>query len=153
MEEETHARFSALERTYQYFVSNRKNIFNNNIYVVHKDIDIDKMNKACKILMGEHDFTSFSKLSTDTISNICSMRYAVWHKEGDNYIFTISANRFLRNMVRSIVGTLLDIGTGKKEITEMQKIIDKKDRCEAGFSVPSKGLFLKSIKYPEGIKK
>jgi len=152
VKEKIHARFSAVERTYQYFISDRKNVFNNNIYVVHKDIDICKMNESCKVLIGKHDFTSFSKLSTDTVSNICSVTYAAWDKEGDVYTFTISANRFLRNMVRSIVGTLLDIGAGKKDIKEIQEIIDEKDRCKAGFSVPAKGLFLKSIQYPDGIR-
>jgi len=151
VKEDTHARFTAISRTYQYFVSTQKDIFNPNLHLVFKNLDIDKMNKACKYLMGEQDFTSFSKVNTDTITNNCDITHAKWNKKGGNIIFTISANRFLRNMVRSIVGTLIDVGTGKIEVEEIKKIIENKNRREAGISVPAKALFLTQVKYPENI--
>ena len=151
VKEDTHVRFTAVARTYKYYVSPQKDIFNNNLHLVFKHLDIDKMNVACNYLMGEQDFTSFSKVNADTFTNNCIITKAVWEKEGDTFVFTISANRFLRNMVRSIVGTLLDVGTGKIEVEEIKKIIEKKDRCAAGTSVPAKALFLTEIKYPKDI--
>ena len=151
VKEDTHARFTAVSRTYQYFVSTHKDIFNSNLYFLFKSLDIDKMNKACRYLIGQQDFSSFSKVNTDTFTNICEITYAKWRKEGCYIVFTISSNRFLRNMVRSIVGTLLDVGLGKTEVDEIKSIIEKKDRREAGISVPAKGLFLTNIKYPDNI--
>lgn len=151
VKEDSHARFSATSRTYQYFVSEKKDIFNPNLHLVYKDLDIDKMNEACKHLMGEQDFTSFSKVHTETFTNNCTITKAVWEKEGDIFVFTISANRFLRNMVRSVVGTFLDVGSGKINVSDIKNIIDKKDRSEAGVSVPAKALFLTQICYPENI--
>ena len=151
VKEDTHARFTAIARTYQYFVSNKKDIFNQNLHLVLKDLNVERMNDACQNLLGEQDFTSFSKVNTDTFTNNCDITHAQWKHEGDHFVFTISSNRFLRNMVRSIVGTLIDIGTGKIEVTEIKKIIEKKDRCEAGVSVPAKALFLTQVKYPDNI--
>lgn len=151
VKEDTHARFSATSRTYKYYISEKKNIFNPNLHLVYKNLDMDKMNEACTYLIGEQDFTSFSKLNTDTFTNNCTITKAVWEKEGDTYVFIISANRFLRNMVRSVVGTLLDVGCGKIKASDLKNIIDKKDRCEAGVSVPAKALFLTQINYPENI--
>jgi tRNA pseudouridine38-40 synthase len=151
VKEDTHVRFAATSRTYKYYVSTKKDIFNNNLHIVFKDLDLDKMNSACAHLMGEQDFTSFSKVNTDTFTNNCDITKAVWVKEGNNFVFTISANRFLRNMVRSIVGTLLDVGIGKIEVEEIKTIIEQKDRSAAGTSVPAKALFLTEIKYPKEI--
>ena len=151
VKEDTHARFTATARTYKYFVSNKKDIFNPNLHLVLKDLDLDKMNSACSYLMGEQDFTSFSKVNTDTFTNNCDITKAIWTKDGDAFVFTISANRFLRNMVRSVVGTLLDVGIGKIKVEAVKKIIYKKDRCAAGTSVPAKALFLTEIKYPKEI--
>ena len=151
VKEDTHARFTAIARTYQYFISNKKDIFNQNLHLVLKDLDVERMNDACQNLLGEQDFTSFSKVNTDTFTNNCDITHAQWKHEGDHFVFTISSNRFLRNMVRSIVGTLIDIGTGKIEVTEIKKIIEKKDRCKAGVSVPAKALFLTQVKYPDNI--
>ena len=151
VKEDTHARFTATARTYKYFVSNKKDIFNPNLHLVLKDFDLDKMNTACSYLLGEQDFTSFSKVNTDTFTNNCDITKAIWTKEGDVFVFTISANRFLRNMVRSVVGTLLDVGIGKVKVEAVKKIIEKKDRCAAGTSVPAKALFLTEIKYPKEI--
>ena len=115
------------------------------------------MNEAAKLLLGEHDFTSFSKTNTDTKTNICTVTHALWtpvsislQRTSDDvgaYMFTISANRFLRNMVRAVVGTLLEIGRGKMSIEEFQKVIEQKDRCKAGESVPGNALVLVDIKY------
>ena len=151
VKEDTHARFTATARTYKYFVSNKKDIFNPNLHLVLKYLDLDKMNSACSYLLGDQDFTSFSKVNTDTFTNNCDISKSVWTKEGDIFVFTISANRFLRNMVRSVVGTLLDVGIGKIKVEAVKKIIEKKDRCAAGTSVPAKALFLTEIKYPKEI--
>jgi len=151
VKEDSHARFSAISRTYKYYISSSKDVFNPNVHLVHKNLDVDKMNKACQYLIGNKDFTSFSKVNTDTYTNNCLITSASWENKGDYTIFTISANRFLRNMVRSLVGTLIDIGLGTIEINEINSIIEKKDRCSAGVSVPAKGLFLYKITYPENI--
>lgn len=151
VKKDIHARFTAIGRTYKYYVSTEKNIFNPNTYLFFKKLDVDKMNEACKYLLGEQDFTSFSKLHTDTLTNNCDITKAIWKQEGVNFVFTISANRFLRNMVRSVVGTLLDVGYGKIEGEEIKIIIEKKDRCSAGTSVPAKALFLTQVKYPNNI--
>ncbi len=106
------------------------------------------MNQASKILFEYTDFTSFSKLHTDTKTNNCTIKQAKWKKDGSKLIFTIEADRFLRNMVRAIVGTLIDIGKGKINEDDFRKIIESKNRSNAGYSVPAKGLFLTEVKYP-----
>ena len=151
VKKDTHARFSAISRTYKYYISEKKNIFDPNIHLVYKNLDLEKMNNSCVYLIGKQDFTSFSKVNTETFTNNCTITKAVWKKEGDNYVFTITANRFLRNMVRSIVGTMIDVGCGKINASEVKNILEKKDRCEAGVSVPAKALFLTQINYPENI--
>lgn len=151
VKKDTHARFSAISRTYKYYVSEKKNIFNPNLHLVYKNLDIDKINDSCVYLIGEQDFTSFSKVNTDTFTNNCNITKAVWKKESDIHVFTITANRFLRNMVRSIVGTLIDVGCGKINASDVKNILEKKNRCEAGVSVPAKALFLTQINYPENI--
>ena len=151
VKKDTHARFSAISRTYKYYISEKKNIFDPNIHLVYKNLDLEKMNDSCVYLIGKQDFTSFSKVNTETFTNNCTITKAVWKKEGDNYVFTITANRFLRNMVRSIVGTMIDVGCGKINASEVKNILEKKDRCEAGVSVPAKALFLIQINYPENI--
>ena len=110
------------------------------------------MNEACRILFEYTDFTSFSKLHTDTKTNNCKILKAEWTDTEEQLVFTIQADRFLRNMVRAIVGTMLEIGQGKISIAELKNIIESKDRCRAGNSVPGKALFLWDIKYPEEIK-
>ena len=146
-----HARFSAVERTYQYFISKKKNIFNENMYFFPNTLHVPKMNDACEFLLGEKDFTSFSKANTDTHTNDCNVKKAIWADEGDCLTFTISANRFLRNMVRSIVGTLIDVGQEKLKPENVLDIIKKKDRSEASMSAPANALFLKEIIYPKSI--
>ena len=110
------------------------------------------MNQACQHILGVHDFTSFSKVNTQTYTNTCEVYYAKWKIFKNELIFTIEANRFLRNMVRAIVGTMIDVGVGKLLSEDLVKIIDAKDRCKSGTSVPAKGLFLYKVKYTDNLK-
>ena len=109
------------------------------------------MNKATSLLVGEHDFECFSKVNTDVNHFLCNIKKAEWKEEGQLLIFTITANRFLRGMVRAIIGTLLDVGTGKTSMKEFQAIIHSKDRKKAGANVPPQGLYLTKVKYPSRI--
>lgn len=144
----SHARFDAISRTYKYFVATQKQPFNNEFsYFFSRLLDIDAMNLACQKLILYSDFTSFSKLHTQVNNNLCNILYANWEKQDDMLVFTITANRFLRNMVRSIVGTLIEVGLGKISIDEFSKIIESKNRNNAGVSVAAKALFLFDIKY------
>ena len=117
-------------------------------YRYPQPLDFDLMNQACQLLLTTSDFTSFAKLHTDTKTNICTVTYAHWQQLTPvKWQFTITANRFLRNMVRAIVGTLLDVGRGTLTLQQFQQIIEKKDRCSAGNSIPGHALFLSDIKY------
>jgi tRNA pseudouridine38-40 synthase len=147
-----HARFSAVSRTYKYIISMRKNPFLEGFaYYLYGSIDIESMNKGAQILLDTKDFTSFSKVDTDTKTNICTVHHARWTKEADEIIFTIVANRFLRNMVRAIVGTLLELGRNRITIEEFKEIIESRNRSSAGGSVPACGLYLAEIEYPPEI--
>lgn len=146
------SRFSALKRTYQYRISTKKNPFIlNYTYYYNGKLNIKKMNNAASVLLKESDFTSFSKLHGNSKTNICKVYKAEWTKKNDLILFTVTANRFLRNMVRAIVGTLLEVGKEKISIKDFEKIFDSKDRCKASMSAPAKGLFLTDIKYPDDI--
>ncbi len=150
VDNELHARFSALYRTYKYFISTKKNPFKTEFaYKYLLPLDISKMNKAAKILFDNKNFTSFSRLHTDVKTNNCKIFIAEWEQENSQLIFTIKADRFLRNMVRAIVGTLLEVGQGKLSVDNFKKIIESKDRGAAGASAPAQGLFLVDIEYPE----
>ena len=151
VKENAHARFDALSRTYRYSITERKNPFNYEQVsrMSLKGIDFSLMNEACAILREYTDFTSFSKLHTDVKTNNCRIDYARWDKENDLWVFTITANRFLRNMVRAIVGTLLEVGKGKYSLSDFRQVIEAKNRCLAGASVPAKGLMLVEVGYPE----
>jgi len=145
-----HARFGAQSRTYQYFLIKSKDPFSRLYAEKEARIpDLLKMNEAAGKLFNYEDFTSFSRLGTDVKTNNCKVDFAEWMDDGNRYIFTIRADRFLRNMVRAIVGTLLEVGFGKLTVDGFCKIIEAKDRCAAGASVPAKGLFLVDIGYPE----
>jgi pseudouridylate synthase I len=147
---EAHARFDAVVRTYKYYVTTQKDPFLfDTTCRLHSTMDFGAMNEACKVLYKYIDFTSFSKLHTDVKTNNCRISHAGWTKEGDVSVFTITADRFLRNMVRAIVGTLLEVGKGKLTAAGFQNIIEAKDRCKAGTSVPGHALFLEDIVYPE----
>jgi len=150
--DDVHARFSALSRTYEYRTHSIKDPFLHEFsYKLNFPVDFNLMNEAADSLFKFSDFTSFSKLHTDTITNNCKIYKAEWHEKGSQNIFIIKADRFLRNMVRAITGTLLDVGKGKISISDFIKIIESKDRQNAGVSVPAKGLYLTEIQYPEGI--
>lgn len=147
--EDMHARFSATSRTYHYYIHTCKNPFLQAYsWQVPFRLDFGKMNEAAKVLLEYKDFTSFSKVNTDVKTNICDIKEAFWEEvAGGQWRFTITANRFLRNMVRAIVGTLVEVGRGKISIEDVRRIIEAKDRCSAGESVPGKGLFLVEIQY------
>ena len=144
-----HARFDATARTYQYHVSQERLPFRQGQYCrIYYKPDIDLMNEAARVLMEYEDFTSFAKLHTQVKTNICHLSVAHWEESAGEYVFTIRSNRFLRNMVRSVTGTLLDVGRGKLTIGGLREIIEKKDRCAAGVSMPACGLFLTKVEYP-----
>lgn len=147
--DDMHARFSAKSRTYNYFVHLSKDPFRRAYsWQVYGEPDFDLMNRAAEVLMEYRDFTSFSKLNTDTKTNDCTITEAHWDRAGDGqWCFTISANRFLRNMVRAIVGTLLEVGRGRMTIEQLRQVIEAKDRCRAGDSVPGNALFLVEVEY------
>jgi tRNA pseudouridine38-40 synthase len=149
---DANARYSAVSRTYKYYISRTKDpFFNNSSWFLHGDIDIETMNRACSILLRYSDFTSFSKLHSGSKTNICKICLAFWKEEESRLVFTIKADRFLRNMVRAIVGTIIETGFGKMNLDEFDEIIVAKDRCRAGVSAPAKGLFLTDIEYPPEI--
>ena len=146
-----HARFDAISRTYEYIITTAKDPFIDDFaWYVYGDIDVSMMNKGAKALLEYTDFTSFAKLHTQVRTNNCELMQASWVKKNDMLVFTIKADRFLRNMVRAIVGTLVDLGKGKITLEEFRQIIEAKDRSEAGLSVPPHGLYLTRIEYPEG---
>lgn len=150
---EAHARFNAIKRTYNYRIALTKNVFDFDFsYYVQMPLDINKMNAACDLLLQYKDFQCFSKSHTDVKTYNCKIETAYWVQEDNMLTFTISADRFLRNMVRAIVGTLLNIGLGKLNVDAMHDIIKSKNRSKAGFSVPAKGLYLTEVIYPEHIK-
>lgn len=146
---DAHARFDARSRLYRYYITTEKDPYLYHLkYKIYGGLDVATMNRCADILLDYTDFTSFSKLHTDVKTNNCKVMLACWEKQGDDYVFTIKADRFLRNMVRSIVGTLLDAGRGKLDVDGMRQIIEAKDRCAAGTSVPGHALFLEEIEYP-----
>jgi tRNA pseudouridine38-40 synthase len=145
-----HARFSALSRTYKYYISPQRNPFAREYsWFYPGELDIDRMNEGAALLMKCTDFTSFAKVHSDTKTNNCAIAEAAWQYEDGMLVFTITADRFLRNMVRAIVGTLVELGAGKINLDDLQKIVESKNRSEAGYSVPAKGLFLTRIVYPD----
>lgn len=152
--DEAHARFDATEREYQYGIVLNKDPFR--IDVAHQIFhvpDVGKMNKAAELLLGYKDFQCFSRSNTDVKTYYCDIKLARWEFEDNFLTFTIRADRFLRNMVRAIVGTLLDVGNDKISISQFEEIIKSKDRTRAGASAPAQGLFLTRVTYPETIYK
>ncbi len=147
-----HARYDALERSYEYHITTKKNpLLVGRAYYFFKACNVSRMNEAAALLLGEHDFTSFSKVKTDVNHFRCTLKKAEWKKKGELLIFSITANRFLRGMVRALVGTLLDVGTGKISVKEFEVIVKSKDRKRAGMNVPAEGLYLTKVKYPKKI--
>lgn len=147
--EDAHARFDATARTYKYFLHTEKSPFlHAQSYFCRVPLDFDKMNEAAAMLLDVVDFTSFSKLHTDVATNNCDVRYARWNREGEQWVFTITADRFLRNMVRAVVGTLIDVGRGRLTLSQFADVISQRDRCAAGTSVPGHALYLWRVEYP-----
>mgnify|MGYP006079447261 CR=1 FL=1 len=149
VDDEKHVRFDAVSRSYEYKIWLGRNPFLLDVtWQIHsQNLDINLMNEAASLLLEYEDFQTFSKVKTDVYTFNCNVTQAVWKKNINELTFYISANRFLRNMVRSIVGTLLDVGLGKLSLDDFRKIIESKNRGKAGLSVPAKGLFLTQIKY------
>ena len=147
--DEAHARFDATQRTYEYLVTQEKNPFYfDSAHYVKLPLNVERMNEAAMLLLQSRDFECFSKSKTDVHTYHCDVMYAKWTITEDVLVFTITANRFLRNMVRAIVGTLIDVGLGKRTLADVKAVINSKDRSKAGVSVPAKGLYLTKIGYP-----
>lgn len=155
--DDAHARFDAIEREYRYFVTFQKSPFLTPIsWHSPTRLDMPLMNEAASLLTQTRDFTSFAKLHSDAKTNICDLREAVWKPWNNDYqvpgiVFTIRADRFLRNMVRAVVGTLVEVGRGKMGIEDFRDVIEARDRCSAGTSMPPQALFLWNIRYPRKI--
>jgi len=153
VKDDAHARFDAESRTYHYKIATNKNVFTFDFeYLLQLPLDVEKMNQACNILLEYKDFQCFSKSNTDVKTYHCNIKKAEWTKENDSLIFIITADRFLRNMVRAIVGTMLEIGLGKLKVNDLHNIIKSKNRSQAGYSVPAHGLYLTNITYPDSVK-
>ncbi len=149
---DAHARFDAISRTYHYYIHRLKDPFyNDSAYYVYGPLDVELMNSGAAKLKEYSDFTSFSKVHTDVKTNNCNIYEALWQESGHLLILTITADRFLRNMVRAIVGTLLDLGHHKITIDDLHQILLSKNRSNAGYSVPAKGLYLSDVVYPDTI--
>lgn len=152
VKEDAHARFNAESRTYIYRIATKKSAFSFNAahYIKHK-LDVEKMDEASKILYNHKNFKCFSRSNTDVKTYNCDIKHVDWRFENNELIFTITADRFLRNMVRAIVGTLLNIGTGKMTLDQFHALIKSEDRTKAGASAPGHALYLSSIEYPKSI--
>lgn len=147
--DEAHARFDATSRTYHYFIHQSKQPFlEESSYYFNQPLDFNLMNEAASLLLNYTDFQCFSKVHTDVNTFNCKITHAQWTQENNQWKFTITADRFLRNMVRAIVGTLINVGLHKLSLTQFTSIIDSKDRSKAGFSVPAHGLYLTQVNYP-----
>lgn len=148
---DAHARFDVTTRTYKYYVTTRKDPFDRQYrHRIQSPLDFERMNEAARLLYDYIDFTSFSKLHTDVKTNNCHVTHACWTQHDEHtWVFTIRANRFLRNMVRAIVGTLFEVGRGKMTVEGFRHVIEQKDRCKAGSSAPAQALFLTDIEYPD----
>ncbi|MBP2830894.1 tRNA pseudouridine(38-40) synthase TruA [Aquimarina sp. U1-2] len=152
VKEESHARFDAISRSYEYHLHLKKDPFlSKNSYYFRKSLDVDVMNEAAKLLLNYTNFKCFSKSKTDVKTYNCNITEAIWIKNQDQLVFKITANRFLRNMVRAIVGTLIEIGIHKLYVHDLIAIIKSEDRSRAGYSVPAHGLYLTSVNYPKEI--
>jgi len=147
-----HARFDAVQRSYKYHIVQFKDPFlPEGNYLYTRSLDLEIMNQACEVLLKHEDFQCFSRVKTDVNHFLCRISLAIWRKQNELLVFHVSANRFLRGMVRSMVGTLLDVGTGKTNLEEFLSILKSKDRRRAGRSVPARGLILDKVEYPDTI--
>ncbi|NKI33074.1 tRNA pseudouridine(38-40) synthase TruA [Muricauda sp. DJ-13] len=149
---EAHARFDAIARSYEYWlVQDKSPFYKDSAHFIREPLDFEAMNKAAIYLLEHRDFECFSKSNTDVKTYLCNIENAVWRIGDEKAVFHITADRFLRNMVRAIVGTLLEIGLKRKPVEWMQHVLQSKDRSEAGVSVPAKGLYLTQVVYPDSI--
>lgn len=152
--DDIHSRFEATHRRYEYRIIRAKSPFlQTEAYLYRPELDLEAMNEAAQLLLQYDDFESFSKVHTDVKTFICDITLAEWQENRKGLVFTVQANRFLRGMVRGLVGTLLDVGTGKKTVADFEQIIREKDRRAAGAQAPAHGLFLVEVGYPEGLWK
>jgi tRNA pseudouridine38-40 synthase len=152
VKDDTHSRFSAVSRKYEYHISFEKNPFIFDfVHAVNYKLDFDAMNIAAKTLLNYSDFTSFSKLHSNNKTNICNIKQSFWEIREDRWVYIIEADRFLRNMVRAIVGTLLDVGRNKIDISQFITIIESRNRSKASTSASAKGLYLVDVKYPDNL--
>jgi tRNA pseudouridine38-40 synthase len=152
VKDDAHARYSATERSYEYRITRKKNPFLEGLALHYfKDVDVQTMNNAAALLVGSQDFQSFSKVKTDVNNFLCDLKHAEWKKESELLVFHITSNRFLRGMVRAIVGTLLDVGSGKISVDDFKSILESKNRKKAGMNVEPYGLYLTKVKYPKSI--
>ena len=150
--QDAHARFDAVSRSYRYHITTQKNPFlQKRSYQFAKPLDLDLMNQAAKILIDHEDFKCFSKSKTDVKTYVCDIQQVHWQQNGSELVFFIQANRFLRNMVRAIVGTLIEVGLRKISISDFEAILASCDRSQAGYSVPAHGLYLEKVNYPKHI--
>ncbi len=165
MHPDAHARFDAKARTYKYYLTTAASPFDGDYvwYLKCRSLDIEAMNRAAEYFIGTQDFTSLQKLGSDATSPVCTVTEAFWKKaplpapfarenRGCRYVFTVTANRFLRNMVRAMVGSLLEVGLGKKDPRWIKQMLEERNRCSAGASVPGNALFLSDVKYPYPIR-
>lgn len=151
---EAHARFEAIEREYEYLINLEKDPFSQELaHHIHRRPNVDLMNEAAAVLFDYKDFQCFSRSKTNVKTYHCVIKKAVWTLDGNRLIFTIAADRFLRNMVRAIVGTLLDVGYEKTTLAQFHDVLESKNRSEAGKSAPAHGLYLTKVTYPESIFK
>lgn len=154
VKEDAHARFDATQREYEYIISNEKNPFLQDFaFQINNIPNVDLMNEAAELLLHHRDFQCFSRSKTDVKTYNSTIVKANWEANNNTLIFTIVADRFLRNMVRAIVGTLLDVGFGKTSLEDFKAILKSKSREEAGASAPAKGLYLTKVVYPDDIFK
>ena len=153
VKDEAHARFDAVRRTYEYHVVDHKDPFLcTQVTRIRPGLDFAAMNEAAQLLIGKQDFASFCRTNTDVKTTICDLTRAEWKELGNGHaVFTIAADRFLRNMVRAVVGTLFEVGRGKMTKEQFAEVITQRNRCAAGDSAPAEGLFLTHVEYPEDI--
>lgn len=148
---DAHARFDAFSRSYVYRICTAKNPFKTGRVLFCENLDLQPMQDVCKIILMNDDFTSFCSTATGTDNMICKVTKAEWIQSGDELRFHISSNRFVMNMVRSLVGTMIEVGLGKRSPSEIQAAFDAKDRRKAGFNATPDGLYLSKVEYPPEI--
>jgi tRNA pseudouridine38-40 synthase len=153
VKEDASARFDAVSRSYVYYIHQQKQPFlHGHSYLFTRDVELAVMNEVCDLLIDWSDFQSFSKVHTDVHTFDCDITQAHWERQNDKVVFSVTANRFLRGMIRALVGTMLDVGTGKLSVADFKAILESRDRKKAGRAVPACGLYLCDIRYPENIK-